>query len=142
MWPADRDNLPYVLDDIESLLKNLDSERIVITSDHGNGFGGFWICGHPPSVPHPVLKRVPGVELTVTDARTYEPDYEPPAVDVSEEEVPERLEALGYKELAVQPAMVVLQEHHLLLEHGHRGADGRSSGRSGCYPEGGFLRRP
>jgi len=97
VWEAYRDNLQYVLDDVELLLKNLDAERVVITSDHGNGAGEFGIYGHPPYVPHPVLKRVPWVELTATDAHTYEPDYEPPAADVSEEEVSERLEALGYK---------------------------------------------
>lgn len=97
VWDAYRDNLRYVLDDVELLVDNLDASRVVITSDHGNGFGEFGIYGHPPYVPHPVLKRVPWVEVTARDTHSHTPNYEPASEDVTEGEVSDRLEALGYK---------------------------------------------
>jgi len=100
LWSAYRDNLRYVLDDVELLLDNLDAEKVVITSDHANCIGERGIYGHPKYVPDPTLKRVPWVEVSATDTGEYRPEYEPPGreeQDMTGDEVDERLEALGYK---------------------------------------------
>lgn len=93
---AYQDNLCWVLDELNTLLKNIDGE-VVITSDHGNAMGewGFW--GHPAYVPIPELRRVPWVEIEAEDMQTYTPDV------LSEDEKNEKvdreelLESLGYR---------------------------------------------
>jgi hypothetical protein len=47
-------------------------------------------------VPLDAVKRVPWVETTATDERTYNPDVEDLS-DADEDEIQDRLEALGYK---------------------------------------------
>lgn len=100
LWTAYRDNLRYVLDDVELLLENMEAERVVITADHANCIGERGIYGHPKYVPDPTLKRVPWVELSATDRGWYEPEYQPPETeeqDLTDSEVDHRLKALGYK---------------------------------------------
>ncbi|WP_199180611.1 hypothetical protein [Haloferax marisrubri] len=97
VWDAYRDNLEWVLDDVALLLENLDADTAVISSDHANAMGEWWCYGHPDYAPVPALKRVPWVETTGTDERTYEPTLEPDEEQLNDDEVSDRLEALGYK---------------------------------------------
>lgn len=95
VWEAYRDNLRHVLDSVDVLLENVDADDVVITADHGNGFGEAGIYGHPRLRTHRVLREVPWVTTTATDQRTREPMVE--VGDSSEEDVKERLADLGYR---------------------------------------------
>ena len=88
------DNLRYVLDSVEVLLENLDGERVLITSDHGELFGEFGISNHIAGIPHPNLKKVPLVETSATDRRNYTPEITSESQNNSS--VEDRLEDLGY----------------------------------------------
>lgn len=95
VWDAYRDNLRHVLDDVAILLENVDADRVVITSDHGNAFGEWGVYGHPMHVPLSCLRVVPWVETTATDHETHEPAEHATEVDAK---VSERLQQLGYHE--------------------------------------------
>lgn len=92
---AYRDNLEYVMDELEVLLRNVDAERVVITADHGNAVGEWGIYGHPWGVPLKCIRDVPWVTTTATDEGELNPDirHEEDATTVSE-----KLSALGYLE--------------------------------------------
>lgn len=90
------DNLRLVLRAVETLLKNVDAPRTVLTSDHGNAFGEWGIFGHPIGFQHPVVKNVPWVETEAVDRKEYRPEWIPNTNNVSVD-VGERLEALGYR---------------------------------------------
>jgi len=95
VWNAYRENLRYVLDSVSVLLENVDADGVVITADHGNGFGEAGIYGHPRLRTHRVLREVPWVTTTATDQKSREP-----TVDEGEEptaDVQERLGDLGYR---------------------------------------------
>lgn len=99
VWEGYRENLRYVLDDVELLLENLDAETVVITSDHGNALGEFGVYGHPLHVPIPSLKKVPWIVTSATDSGTYEPTEDEERVrDDTSEDVADRLRNLGYKQ--------------------------------------------
>jgi len=90
------ENLSVVLDDVEILLKNIDADPVVITSDHGNAFGEWGIYGHPNGFLHPSVKDVPWAVTEAVDQGTYEPDSlsrEHNGVDRTTED---RLQDLGY----------------------------------------------
>lgn len=96
-WEGYYNHLEYVLDEVEVLLDNIDADRVVISSDHGEAFGEFGIFRHPKYVPLPMLKKVPWVTTTATDKKTREPDgvlegSERPSAD----DVNEHLKKLGY----------------------------------------------
>ena len=98
LWNGYRRNLEYALEDVQLLLRNLDAENVVISSDHANGLGELGVYGHPKYVPAPPVKRVPWVDTTATDEQGYDPEYqtrseEPETSDMS---VDDRLAALGY----------------------------------------------
>ncbi len=97
-WESYRANLRHVLDDVETLLSNLDAERVVVTADHGNAFGEWDVYGHPHDVHLPVLRSVPWVDCSATDTHTHEPALDEPRaqVDTGEEDVQDRLKDLGY----------------------------------------------
>lgn len=98
VWDAYIDNLRWVLDEgVGVILNNVDAERVVISSDHGEAFDDFGLYAHPHHVPAPVLKRVPWVETSATDTGTYEPTLDPVDIDIDEAEMTDRLEALGYR---------------------------------------------
>lgn len=101
LWTAYRDNLEWVLEDVELLLSNLEAETVVITADHANAMGEWWCYGHPDYVPLHALKEVPWVVTSATDERTYEPTLkssEGMNTDSTDgEDIDERLAALGYK---------------------------------------------
>jgi hypothetical protein len=114
VWDAYRDNLRYVLDQVETLLENVDAERAVITADHGNLLGEFGLYAHPDYVPLPALKRVPWSVTTAEDRRTADPDIDGDRVTETDASNPDadattdaaaddvsvadRLEHLGYKQ--------------------------------------------
>ncbi len=94
-WDAYLETLRLVLSDVELLIDNMDAERVVLTADHGEAFGEVGFYEHPVCCPHPVVKKVPWVELTATDSETYEPaikDVNPP----EQSDITGQLEALGY----------------------------------------------
>lgn len=91
-WRAYRDNLRHVLDDLEILLTNIDADEVIVTSDHGNAFGEYWMYGHGDS-PIPAIRRVPLIETTASRTSDYEPELDTRETDLS---VQERLEHLGY----------------------------------------------
>lgn len=96
LWEGYRGNLEYVLEDVSLLLKNLDAERVVVTSDHGNAIGEWGEWGHPRYSLVPAVKRVPWAETSGTDERTHVPDVAARAVEPDEERISEQLAALGY----------------------------------------------
>ena len=94
VWELYLDNLRYVLDSVDDLLQNLDAEKVVITADHGELFGEWFMYGHAVGFPHPRVKRVPWVETTARDTEKLDPEPERPnAADAS---VEEHLADLGY----------------------------------------------
>ncbi|RXK46940.1 LTA synthase family protein [Halorientalis pallida] len=95
VWEGYRDNLTYALDSVEVLLENIDAEKVIITSDHGNAFGEYGVYGHPMHMPLSSLRSVPYVETTATDEGTREP--EKMQVSRRSSDVEGQLRALGYQ---------------------------------------------
>lgn len=93
VWEAYKDNLRYILTEVELLLSNVEANRVCITADHGNAFGEFGVYGHPEGFPHPYIKRVPWVETTAQDSGTYEPKTPEKVTHEGSEEI---LKDLGY----------------------------------------------
>jgi hypothetical protein len=56
------------------LLENVDAERVVITADHGEGFGEYGVYEHPVGCPAPTIKRVPWATTTAADTGSYVPE--------------------------------------------------------------------
>ncbi|WP_137287511.1 alkaline phosphatase family protein [Halorussus salinisoli] len=96
-WSAYLENLRWVLEEVELLLSNTDADTLVVSSDHGEAFGEWGLYGHYRHVPLSVLKTVPWVELSASDSGEYEPEVEAENVDVTDDDVEQRLSALGYK---------------------------------------------
>lgn len=94
VWSAYLNELRFVLDDIELLIENLDSDSIVISADHGEAFGEFGIYGHRTGSIHPSIRQVPWVETSGTDENTYSPD--PSYLDKRKNSIDDTLSALGY----------------------------------------------
>ncbi len=94
-WDAYLETLRLVLSDVELLLDNLDAEKVILTADHGEAFGETGFYEHPVCCPHPVVKKVPWVELTAADSETYEPATSD-SVAQEQPDVTDQLEALGY----------------------------------------------
>lgn len=98
VWQSYIAHLQYVLKDVELLLNNLDAETVVISADHGEGFGTQlnekFVYGHGPGIPHPVVKVVPWATTTAEDTGEYEPELEPTATATRTAEG--QLQALGY----------------------------------------------
>lgn len=95
VWEAYRANLRYVLDDLRIVLDNLDADRIVITSDHGNAIGDFGFYGHPDGILLRCLREVPWCVTTATDSGEYVPQSYETTGD-KDASVKERLADLGY----------------------------------------------
>jgi len=96
VWQAYRDNLRDVLRSVETLLRNHDAEKVIITADHGNGFGEEGIYGHPGNRTHRVLREVPYCVTEAIDEGIYKPEYSMPDNGGMNSEVDKRLAALGY----------------------------------------------
>lgn len=95
VWSAYRKNLEFVLESVEVLLENIESDKVVITSDHGNGMGEHGYYGHARNVPFSYIKEVPWCVTSATDTGKYEPEIEPAETD-NRGEVGDRLRDLGY----------------------------------------------
>ena len=92
VWDSYLANLRYVLEDVTLLRDNIDADKLVITSDHGNARGEWGIYGHP-NVPLTCLREVPWIVTTARDSGEHEPaSYATDEQDVAEE----RLKQLGY----------------------------------------------
>jgi hypothetical protein len=89
-------NLRLALDYVEILLTNVDAEKVVMTSDHGESFGEHGLWAHPFGFPLAPVKTVPWARSSATDEAVYEPRYEPPERRPTEREREEMLEHLGY----------------------------------------------
>jgi len=91
------DNLRWVLDHLETLLANVDRDRVLVTSDHGNGLGEYGVYGHARYVPLAPLKEVPliSVEDPPRPSEDYAPAHRLPVGDAPAG-AKDRLEALGY----------------------------------------------
>ncbi|KXB06241.1 hypothetical protein AKJ53_00895 [candidate division MSBL1 archaeon SCGC-AAA382F02] len=59
------ENLRVVLKEVERLVENLD-EKTIITSDHGELFGEFWMYGHPDGIRVKPLVEVPWFEVEMS----------------------------------------------------------------------------
>lgn len=95
VWARYRDNLHYVLENVETLLNNVDAETVVITADHGTAYGELGLFGHNEDNPLDVVNTVPWCVTSASDTETYSPRLErkKEAVDVTD-----RLRSLGYVE--------------------------------------------
>jgi hypothetical protein len=94
VWAGYRENLELALDDIKLLLENVDADKVVITSDHGNALGEWLVYGHPPGMPMDCLRVVPWIETTAVDHGTHDPETEVQVDGETDRE--EQLAALGY----------------------------------------------
>lgn len=95
VYSAYKETLRWVLDDVEELLENIDAEKVVITSDHGEAFGEGKAFGHPEGFPHPVVRKVPWVETSARDTHSRDSDV---SVDsTANQDLEEHLRDLGYR---------------------------------------------
>ncbi|MDS0292779.1 sulfatase-like hydrolase/transferase [Halogeometricum luteum] len=88
-----RENLRYVLDEVELLLNNVDGEKVVITADHGEAFGEYGVYEHPFGMPFDMLRTVPWYVTSATDSRSLVPTLQP---STEQGDRREKLRALGY----------------------------------------------
>jgi hypothetical protein len=95
VWAGYRDNLRYVMDEIEILIKNVPVDGAVLTSDHGNSFGEWGVYGHPWRMPLSCLLNVPWITLSTKDTGEYQPEVE--VESESSVDIEDRLKALGYR---------------------------------------------
>lgn len=79
---------------VRPLLRNIEADDVVITADHGDGFGENWCYAHIAGDPRKQVRRVPWVETEATDHGELEPKLTPPE-DINDE-TEDRLKALGY----------------------------------------------
>lgn len=94
VWGRYCDNLRYVLDSVEVLLKSIDADEVVITSDHGNFIGEYGLYGHPQYIPLPPVKAIPWVQTEATKVQEYTPTVT--KNKDNEYDVEENLQDLGY----------------------------------------------
>lgn len=94
VWDAYRQNLEYVLNDLEILLQNLDAEQVVISADHGNAIGEYGFYGHG-KIPLRCVREVPWYQTSATDSKTYDPP-KPNTDGESDRNIESKLQALGY----------------------------------------------
>jgi hypothetical protein len=88
-------NLRYVLDHVETLLKNIDAEHVAILADHGNAKDEWGVYEYPLGIPIKYVKTVPWYTSTVCDQKTRKPSGTRTTPDY-ETEAKERLKQLGY----------------------------------------------
>jgi hypothetical protein len=93
VWEGYRANLELVLNEVAVLLRNVEADIAVVTSDHGNALGEWFVYGHPPTMPQDCLRVVPWIETTATDEGTREPTTHSTETTVERDE---QLAALGY----------------------------------------------
>ncbi|PSQ45209.1 hypothetical protein BRD17_02070 [Halobacteriales archaeon SW_7_68_16] len=94
LWAAYRDTLEFVFEEVELLMNNVDG-LVAVTADHGNAVGEWGIYGHPRGLQVPPVRKVPWDTYECTDSGEYTPDTRERGT-VTDDEVQERLEHLGY----------------------------------------------
>ncbi|WP_148708212.1 hypothetical protein [Haloferax sp. Atlit-12N] len=95
VWRGYRDNLRLGLNEVTDLLQNVDAEKVIVTSDHGNSTGEWGVYGHPPNLPLTNLRKVPWIETTARDLGERSPgNWLKADSDLDRDE---QLAALGYK---------------------------------------------
>lgn len=87
-------NLRLALDEVDFLLDNLSADCVIVTSDHGNAAGEWWMFGHPRGFLHPSVRTVPWIEMSGRGPGEYDPAIHHEDVD---RDVADVLEALGYQ---------------------------------------------
>ncbi|WP_254543127.1 sulfatase-like hydrolase/transferase [Halomarina pelagica] len=92
-----RSNLRYALEEVSLLLSNLDAERVVITSDHGNALGEWGVYGHPAFAGIDAIRRVPWYVTSARDTEEYDPDPNATAQPRREYDPEAQLRQLGYR---------------------------------------------
>lgn len=92
VWESYRQNLQYVLKEVDLLLNNITADQAVISADHGNAAGEWGIYGHP-RVPLRVIREVPWYRTSATDEQTFAPTLKP---GIERHDINDKLEALGY----------------------------------------------
>lgn len=97
-WELHVENLRTVLDEVDLLRRNIDADRLIVSSDHGQAFGEWGIYGHPCRVPISALRTVPWEITRAQDDQTYSPADIRDRESTVETPVDEKLRALGYKE--------------------------------------------
>lgn len=102
-WAAYKENLDIALDEAEKLLETLNGKS-VITADHGNLVGERLSpiptrpkYGHPYGVHTEELLKVPWFVIESGNRRETSPEPPVSRKGISDDEVEERLTALGYK---------------------------------------------
>lgn len=96
VWDRYLDNLRLVLDEVELLLDNLDSETVAITADHGEAFGEYGFYRHVVGCPLPCMREVPWVQTTAEDSGTYNSEAPKLKLETDSVSVENQLENLGY----------------------------------------------
>lgn len=97
-WSSYIENLRLVLEEVELLLQNMDAQTVLITADHGEGFGRWGFYSHPIASPMPDIRRVPIIRTRAKDHRTHIP--RPTSANPTESDettLQQQLEALGYR---------------------------------------------
>jgi hypothetical protein len=97
VWNRYLKELQTGLDSVDTLLRNIDAERVAITADHGEGFGERWFgvrgYKHRVGMLHPKVRNVPWLITTAEDTGEYTPETDFRETGESREEI---LESLGY----------------------------------------------
>jgi len=97
VWNRYLEELQTGLDSVDTLLSNIDAERVTITADHGEGFGERWLgvkgYKHRVGMLHPKVRKVPWLTTTAEDTGEYTPEVELKETGESREKM---LESLGY----------------------------------------------
>lgn len=94
VWEGYLENLRIGLNEVETLLSNVDAETVVVTSDHGNATGKWWVYGHPGNLPFDSLRIVPWIRTVARDTEEYSPKNWLESESAIDRE--EQLSALGY----------------------------------------------
>jgi len=97
VWDGYVSNLRYVLKSVDTLLHNIDSEKVVISADHGNAFGERGYYGHG-EYPIDSVRIVPWIETTADDTRRRQPHSITDSDNSDEDNFSEKLRHLGYLE--------------------------------------------
>ena len=96
VWEMYKTELRAGLDAVETLIKNVEAERVLMTADHGEAFGEWNGYSHRSGSIHPHVRRVPVVWMSATDSKSRNPDVKF-EYDV-DESIEQHLTALGYKQ--------------------------------------------
>jgi hypothetical protein len=88
--------LEYALDSVERIRRHVTGD-IIVTADHGEGFGEGGVYGHPPWAHARITLEVPWIELTGDGEPIPEEILNDTPDESDSPDVDEQLEHLGYK---------------------------------------------